>query len=85
MTQEEACENLAQKTAREFLDCSRHLGLTTAETLAALEHTLLITMSVISVMNGSDDHKRFCLESLDILTERCAIRFGHMNIQEIDL
>lgn len=80
MSQDEQAYDLACNTAREFLRNSQLLGLDSADTMVALETALVISIMTVSIMQGNENHQRYCIEVLDVMTERCVERIGNVGV-----
>jgi hypothetical protein len=80
MTQNDAIHSVACKTAREFMNCAQELGLTSGETLASMELVLTITIITMSIVAGNEDHKKYMVEMLDLMTENCVKNVGQVEV-----
>lgn len=75
--------NLATSTAREFMNNAQLLGMDPADVLCAMELILTIVVVSCGVIQRPDDLKRYCSETLDVMTERCVQQIGKIDIQII--
>lgn len=76
----EMTHTLACQTARDFMNNAQLLGMDSADCMVALETILTIVLVTNSVLIGSQDHQRYCVEMLDALTARCVERIGSIDI-----